>query len=249
VVIPVYNEERYLAMCLESMLDQEIKADEIIIVDNNSTDDSIKIAKRYPVIVVREKEQGITPTRNRGFNEAHFEIIARTDADTKVPHDWIKKIKKHFTDKDVVAVSGPTNFYDLPKQFSSKAALNVHRTYFRLMKQILKHDSIFGPNMAIRKDAWEKIKDEVCVDDEKVHEDIDLAMHISPYGKIVFDRTLEVSSSFRRFKTLDMLDSYVEYPYRVMTSIQKHKSFSVRKNGKRLVKKFATKVFPRDLQY
>ncbi|SRR5260221_2739940 len=247
VVIPVFNEEQYLPVCLDSLMAQKIKADEIIIVDNNSTDNSVKVAKKYPVRIVREKQQGITPTRNRGFNEAKYEIVARTDADTKVPKDWIKKIKKHFNDKNIVAASGPTHFYDLPKQISVKAALNVHKTYFRLMKQILKYDCLFGPNMAIRKTAWEKIKNEVCLDDEKVHEDIDLTLHIRPYGTILFDRSLIVSSSFRRFRTLDTWDSYLEYPYRVMTSIQKHTTFSVRKNGKKLVKKFATKVFPRNL--
>lgn len=248
VVIPVFNEEQYLKNCLDSLMVQSEKADEIIIVDNNSSDGSVKIAQKYPVTIIREKLQGITPTRNRGFNAAQFDIIVRTDADTKVPPDWLKKIKIHFKYKNVVAVSGPTNFYDLPTQVTKKAALNVHKTYLKLMNQILNHHSIFGPNMAIRKEAWIKVRNEVCNDDIKIHEDIDLAIHVAHLGKIIFDRHNEVSSSFRRFKNMDSIDSYFDYPYRVVTSIQKHKSFSVRKNGKRLMKKISPKVFIKHLQ-
>ncbi|HEX8932278.1 MAG TPA: glycosyltransferase family 2 protein, partial [Patescibacteria group bacterium] len=177
-----------------------------------------------------------------------YDIIARTDADTILPPDWIEKIKKHFQDPNLVALSGPTTFYDLPSKLSKRAAKNVHKTYLLLMKQILKHDCLFGPNMAIRKKAWEKIKDLVCLDDKKVHEDIDLSIHVAPLGKILFDRTLEVSSSFRRFKNLEKIDSYVEYPYRVVVSVQKHKPFSIKQNSKNLMKKFASKILIKDLQ-
>src|SRR5476651_2420897 len=101
VVIPVYNEGKYLAACLDSLMAQKVKADEIIIVDNNSTDDSVEIAKRYPVKVIHEKTQGITPARNSGFNETKYEIIARTDGDTILPVNWIKRIKKTFENSEV----------------------------------------------------------------------------------------------------------------------------------------------------
>src|SRR6266567_2953645 len=91
VVIPVYNEEKYLGKCLDSLMRQNVKADEIIVVDNNSTDNSVAIAKKYPIRVVFEKTQGMIPARNHGFNEARYEIIARTDADTILPVNWIKR--------------------------------------------------------------------------------------------------------------------------------------------------------------
>jgi len=49
VVVPAYNEEAYIGNCLESLTNQKVKPDEIIVVNNNSTDATVKIAKRFPV--------------------------------------------------------------------------------------------------------------------------------------------------------------------------------------------------------
>jgi len=241
----MHNEEKYLAACLDSLMNQSVKADEIIIVDNNSTDNSVAIAKRYPVTLIHEKKQGITPARNKGFNEAHYKIIARTDADTILPASWIKRIKKAFLDEEVVAISGPASFYDLPHivKFSSQskaASLKFIKSYNRIVKQLLKHDCLYGPNCAIRKEAWDKIKDSVCLDDKKVHEDLDIAIHIAPFGKIRFIDSLSVKTSARRWKRPE---AYIEYLYRGLLSIQRHKQLAVRQRSKQLVRKVMEKAF------
>jgi glycosyltransferase involved in cell wall biosynthesis len=240
VVIPAYNEEKYIKACLDSLMRQEEMPGEIILIDNNSTDKTVKIAKDYPVRIVVEKDQGMIPARNRGFNEAKYDIIAQTDADTILPPDWIKKIKKAFKDRKLVAVSGPADFYDLPQVVSAPGwhAKPVFMLYVLIIKQILKHDCLYGPNKALRKTAWEKIKNEVCLNDSDVHEDIDLAIHLSTLGKIKFDKTLVVSSSCRRWRKVE---SYFEYPYRGLKSISKHKKFVLANQSKKFVKKFVTR--------
>lgn len=219
VVIPAYNEESYIGACLESLMQQKELADEIIVVDNNCTDDTIAIAKKYPVKIVSEKKQGMIFSRNKGFNEAQFEIIARTDADTRVPPDWIKRIKSKFErNKSIIAIGGPAHYYGLPSVVQVKEwPTNV---FFKSLEQVLQHDCLFGPNMAILKTAWEKVKDEVCLKDSMVHEDIDLSIHLAPYGKILFDKKLVVDSSFRRWTRVK---PYLDYPYRALRTIQRHK--------------------------
>ena len=96
VVIPAFNEEKYIGKCLKSVVNQIMPADEIIVVNNNCTDKTEVIAKKFGARIVKEKVQGMTPARNRGFNSVKYEIIARTDADTVVPKDWIKIIKNNF---------------------------------------------------------------------------------------------------------------------------------------------------------
>jgi len=180
IVIPVFNEEKYIRSCLESLMNQIESADEIIVVDNNSTDNTNEIVKQFPVRLIYEKKQGLTPTRNKGFNAAKYEIIARTDGDTILPENWIKRIKKAFLNDHVVAISGPASFYDLPtivqRSSQSKATLvKIIISYNKIVRQLLKHDCLYGPNYAVRKKAWTKIKDTICLDDKKVHEDLTTA--------------------------------------------------------------------------
>jgi glycosyltransferase involved in cell wall biosynthesis len=181
VVIPAYNEELYIKKCLEGFSNQIEKADEIIVVNNNSTDNTVAIAEKYPVRIVNETTQGMIQARNRGFNEAKYEIIARTDSDTIVPPDWIKKIKQNFADPEVVAVSGLANVYDMTSHLSKQAAMQSLKSYMRLMKSTLGHDCLIGPNMAIRKEIWEQVKNTVLIDNHDVHEDIDLTIDFSNF--------------------------------------------------------------------
>lgn len=245
VVIPVYNEERYLGACLDSLMHQIEPADEIIVVNNNSTDNSVKIAKQFPVKIVKEKVQGMIPARNRGFNEAQYEIIARTDADTILPKNWIKRIKKAFADEKLQAISGPAKFYDLPDFIHNShwqtqdTWVKMIKTYNIVVRQILKHDCLYGPNYALRKSAWNQIKGTVCLDDKEVHEDLDVAIHIAPLGKVKFNNSLLVSSSVRRWKRPD---AYIEYLYRGLKSIQKHQHIDPRQRSKQFVKKLVSKA-------
>lgn len=74
--------------------------------------------------------------------------------------------------------------------------------------------------MAIRKSAWEKIKNTICHQDSCVHEDTDLAIHLGKIGKIKVDSMLVVASSFRRYKKLY---TYYEYPKRLFQTLNSHK--------------------------
>lgn len=248
VVIPAHNEEKYLAKCLKSLQEQKFPKDkfEIIVVDNNSTDTTGQIARAAGVKVIVEKEQGITPARNRGFNEAQYEIIARTDADTILPPDWLKHIEKAFQDKKLIALSGPAEFYDLP-DFVQNAHLRTKPTgvkiitsYNRIVNNVLKHDCLYGPNYSFRKSVWEKVKNDVCLNDRDVHEDLDLAIHFAPFGKIKFEYNFVVQTSVRRWKKPE---AYLEYLYRGFKSIRKHKQLVVEQKGKEFVKKIFLKAF------
>src|SRR5438105_521660 len=113
VVIPVHNEEEYIEQCLKSLMAQEEKPDEIIVVNNNSTDKTAEIVKKFAVTMIHQPVQGITPTRNAGFDAAQYEIIARCDADTILPPDWIKHIKNRFETDSIDALTGTAYFHDV----------------------------------------------------------------------------------------------------------------------------------------
>ena len=90
VVIPVYNVERYLNACLESICSQQYKNLEIIIVDDGSTDKSLLIAETYlqrdqRIRIIRQSNAGLGAARNTGIRAARGEFITFADSDDLVP--------------------------------------------------------------------------------------------------------------------------------------------------------------------
>jgi len=219
VVIPVFNEEKLIVRCLTALENQTEKPFEIIVVDNNSTDKTVEIAKTFPTKIISEKKQGMIYARNAGFNYAKGDVIARIDADTVIPNTWIKEIKEHFeTDPNLIALSGPTFFEDA----KFNRLLIVEPALIASWKIIFGHDLLYGPNYAVGKKAWEKVKNTVCLNDKKVHEDFDMTIHLGrlKMGRIFFDKNFSVQVSERRWRETK---SYWEYPLRYLKTIARHK--------------------------
>ena len=112
VIVPAYNEAAYLDRALGSLLHQDYDGEyEVIVVDNNSSDDTAAIAAQYDIQVVSEPQQGVCAARQRGVDCARGEIIISTDADTTQPRDWLRSIDTRFAASDrVVAVAGPCRY-------------------------------------------------------------------------------------------------------------------------------------------
>jgi glycosyltransferase involved in cell wall biosynthesis len=208
IVIPVYNEEGYLAACLDSIAVQSILPDEVIVVDNNSTDASVAIAKSYDfVTLLREPRQGVLHARNKGLNKAKGDIIGRIDADTILSEDWVRNVKLMLGSSNASAITGPVNYYDMPL-----ARSNHHIDHF-MRRSIYnwspKSPFLFGSNMAIKKSAWRKVKSSLC-SDSYMHEDLDLAIHLDRIGhRILYDLKLLSGASGRRYN--DSLSKFYIY--------------------------------------
>jgi glycosyltransferase involved in cell wall biosynthesis len=114
VIVPAYNEAAYLGCALDSLLHQDYDGEyEVIVVDNNSSDETAAIAARYGVRVVTEPQQGVCAARQRGVDSARGEIIISTDADTTQPRDWLRTIDARFAESEkVVGVAGPCRYKD-----------------------------------------------------------------------------------------------------------------------------------------
>ncbi|MBU0477489.1 glycosyltransferase [bacterium] len=93
VIVPVYNGEKIIEGCIESLLDQDYPRDkyELIVVDNNSRDKTAQIIRRYPVrYIVEDKIRTSYAARNEGIRYAKGEILAFIDADCIAFKNWIR---------------------------------------------------------------------------------------------------------------------------------------------------------------
>lgn len=198
IVIPVYNEGDQLAACLSAIADQTTAPYEVIVIDNNSTDNSAAITKRFPfVTLLTEKKQGVVYARDRGFSAATGDIIGRIDADTLVEPDWVTTIQALFTDASLDAVSGAVSYHDLPwKPFLAKLDLAFRQWIANGMGDAV---YLYGSNMALRRCSWLAVKQDVCRSGG-LHEDFDLAIHLAERQQTVrFDSRLQAAVSLRRF--------------------------------------------------
>ena len=109
VVVPVYNGERTLKRCLEALLELDYPKDsyEIIVVDNNSNDQTVQIATRFPIKLLHEKHiQTSYAARNKGILEAVGDIVAFTDADCIAAPNWLHELLLPFDDSSIGGVGG-----------------------------------------------------------------------------------------------------------------------------------------------
>lgn len=220
VVIPAHNEEAFIGECLRRLAEQTKKADEIIVVENNCTDKTVEIAKNYGARIVSERKLGIIYARNKGFNAAKGDVIARTDADTIVAKNWIETIYKAFINKknNLCAIGGVSIITDTP--LTDKPTYLSYLYFKYLLRFLSGMYQLRGPNMAISQRMWRKVRQELCVGEE-IQEDIDMSYHIMRYGHVLFNPKLIAFTSDRR-KLRNPLSYFVIYPIRNVIMLATH---------------------------
>ncbi len=189
-----------LERCLEALARQSVLADEIVVVDNGSSDLTPEVARWWNVVYCREDEPGIPAAASRGYDETSGDIIARLDADSVPPNDWVARIREAFEQHtDIVAVTGPGRFDSLPRPISRALDLSYMEAYFAVFGHLLGRPPLFGSNFAMRRTAWSEARDRVHRHDASVHDDLDLSFAIPRGATVRRDPDLSVSVSSRPF--------------------------------------------------
>ena len=94
IIIPVYNVEKYLKKCLDSVFNQTYKDYEVIVVNDGTKDNSMDIVKDYDVKVINQKNQGLSAARNAGVKKATGEYLIFLDSDDYWEKDLLKELSK-----------------------------------------------------------------------------------------------------------------------------------------------------------
>lgn len=198
IVIPVHNEESHIKACLDAILAQNVLPLEIVVVDNNCSDKTIDIAKKYDLVrVVKELKPGIAYARNTGFDTVRGDIIGRIDADTILPENWVSHVSEFISKNPDHALTGGSYFYDLkPARFFGWMQGQIA---FRVNRLIIGHYITWGSNMALHNSLWKKVRHKVH-NDRLIHEDMDLGIHLHEHGyKITYQAGFKVGIDSRLF--------------------------------------------------
>lgn len=217
IIVPAYNEEKYIVNCLKSVLNLKKPLDyEIIVVNNASTDRTPEIVKNtFPEAkLINEPQKGLTRAYNRGAKEAKGEILVFLDADTILPPDRLEKVLNEFKkDPKLVALSGPPIYKDggfYPKFILLLGVLFLAMPGEIIFNRILKLGAgVNSGNLAVKKEAFEKIGGF----DEKIFYslDADFARRVSKLGKVRYRFCLSVESSARRLKKEGAIRMLIRY--------------------------------------
>ena len=196
IVVPAYNEERYLERCLRSLKNQNTQPHELIVVDNNSVDRTASIAERYADFVVRENQQGYHHAARAGIARTTGTLVAVCDADTVYPADWVETVHSRFRPDDC-GLYGSVTFHDGNPLFGALVRFFCFTVFMRQMR-MLGIDVCNGFNFVFRRSAYEAVGGYDATLYDKVGLDIHLGRRLKSLGPLRFESRLRAATSMRR---------------------------------------------------
>jgi glycosyltransferase involved in cell wall biosynthesis len=208
VVVPAYNEGAYLGRTLASLQEQDFAGSyEVIVVDNNSDDDTGEVARSFGVRLVLEPETGVCAARQRGAEAAAGEILVSTDADTEQPRDWLCRIDATFRDRPgAVAVAGPCR-YEGERGWSKAYPALLFGLVARLYAWTGLVVYVSATNVAMRRTAFPGYdRTQTQGGDE-----LDLLRRLRRVGPVVWDPRNVVTTSARRLERGFLYNFFVTF--------------------------------------
>lgn len=136
VIVPIYNAEKYLEECIESILSQTYKNIELILINDGSTDNSLQICKKYKnidsrIIIINKNNSGVSDTRNKGIDIAKGEYIGFVDSDDSIsPYMYENLITRITTDDTDLAV---LSSYNINEHAFNKQIINNDEAIYNLL--------------------------------------------------------------------------------------------------------------------
>lgn len=215
VVIPVFNEKDTIEHCLAHLSSQLDDIGEIVVVNNNSTDQTAAIVRsiqeEHPtkIRIIDEPSPGLIPARNAGVAAARFDVIARIDADTRVHAGWARAIVDYFrsAESSVGAATGPVTPFDSAPVYRNQFVKAQDRQIAKGMARsqdprgFAGVAAVRGPNMAFRRHCWEAVREALSTRSD-IYEDLDFSLCLRKAGfAIACIPAMAADISGRRFVT------------------------------------------------
>ncbi|MEM1558430.1 MAG: glycosyltransferase family 2 protein [Thermoproteota archaeon] len=190
VIIPAHNEEKNIAACIESVLENKYPWKQVIVVDDGSTDNTYKIASCYKsriTLLKRSKSSMKAYALNYGLQAARGEVVVTVDADTVVAWNFLSIVASYFDNPFIIAASGNlrvsnsnSNLLTKLQSFEYVVAFDIGRRLQSLFNTLL---IIPGAVGAVRKNVLESLGGY----DPLIGEDFDVTLKVHKVkGRVIF---------------------------------------------------------------
>ena len=202
IIVPVYNVEKYVEKCIQSLINQSYKNIEIILVDDGSNDRSNKIIDEYAkvdsrILTIHQKNKGVSAARNAGLKVATGEYVGFVDPDDYVDYQMyetmLKKIELNMSDLAVCGFSKVTELSDKEEIFEIK---DEHLSPKKCVEDLFD----FRGGYAIKPSVWNKLFRRDKIGDLKFVVQYILKCNSIVYVKQAFYKNLQRDGSITRSK-------------------------------------------------
>lgn len=178
VVIPLYNKEHYIKNALQSVLQQSYQDFEVIVIDDGSTDQSLRVVERIiseKVTIIKQNNQGVSVARNTGIENAKGEYIAFLDADDYWHKDYLLTINElidGFPKSDIFVTAYEVDMGDgrINKSSQLKPEKGCLDSYWKTLTE--KYDFVWTSAVTIRRESL--IQAGLFRVGEKIGQDLDM---------------------------------------------------------------------------
>ncbi|MBI5159532.1 glycosyltransferase [Candidatus Micrarchaeota archaeon] len=205
VIVPAFNEEKYLGECLKSIAAQKTRMGfELIVSDGGSTDKTVRIAEKYADGIVECRKRGIWIGRNTGARKARGKVLVFVDADTRIPPNYLDAVHAVLRDERIAGVSCAFRF---DEQTRSLKVIEELSNKYLLLKGSIGRGEILGFNNAVRAETFWRVGGFP----DRPLEDGALAKELLRVGSVVFLPEPRVITSSRRMKKGGTFNSAIYY--------------------------------------
>jgi glycosyltransferase involved in cell wall biosynthesis len=227
-IVCAYNEASVLSPCLHSLLSQTRPPDELIVINNASTDETGALARAVPgVRVLDEPRKSLVVARETARQAAAGDVLAYVDADCRAPLQWLERIERRFERAPaLVAVTGPYRFYDW--DITGRLLVRAYDYVVAPPTHLLVHYGLgigavlYGGNFAVRRGALQQIGGF----DRRLEfhgEDTNLGRRLTPLGTIALARDCWVWTSARRYRAMGKRKVFGLYIRNFWSEILRHR--------------------------
>jgi glycosyltransferase involved in cell wall biosynthesis len=227
-IVCAYNESQLLPGCLHSLLAQTRLPDDILVINNASTDETGAVARAVPGIrVVDEPNKGLVVARETARCATQADIVAFVDADCRAPITWLAHVEAQFSRVgSPVAVTGPYRFYDW--DLTGRALIRAYDLLVAPPTHAFVHHLsglgaiLYGGNFAVRRDALATIGGF----DQRIEfhgEDTNLGRRLTPIGRVALCQDCWVWTSARRYRAMGKRAVFSLYVRNFWSEILRHR--------------------------